>query len=145
MRFFILNWFGQKNPSVLLNKHLKYFRFWLRIRRDIQIFVHSARIIRIRKFSFHVLQNTEIFLPSIIRIRKFSFRVLSVYEQWNLVWIFTSFRIFSVYVQILSAYSQYTNRFIPCILSIRTYVRIPAFKGMLLQKKVCMCATGPKT
>ncbi len=80
MRFFILNWFGQNNPSELLNKHLKYFRFWLQIRRDIGIFVHSA-----------YYQNTEIFLPRIIRIRKFSFRVLSEYGNFH------------------SAYYQYTN------------------------------------
>ncbi len=80
MRFFILNWFGQKNPSELLNNHLKYFRFWLRICRDIRIFVHSA-----------YYQNTEIFLPRIMRIRKFSFRVLSECGNFH------------------SAYYQYTN------------------------------------
>jgi hypothetical protein len=80
MRFFILNWFGQKNPSELLNKHLKYFQFWLRIRQDIQIFVHSA-----------YYQKMEIFLPHIIRIRKFSFRVLSEYGNFH------------------SGYYQYTN------------------------------------
>jgi hypothetical protein len=27
MRFFVLNWYGQKNPSELLINHLKYFNF----------------------------------------------------------------------------------------------------------------------
>ncbi len=153
MRFFILNWFGQKNPSELLNKHLKYFWFWLRIRQDIRIFVHSAcyqnteifipRIISIRTVKF----SSNIYLiPRIIRIRKFSFRVLSEYGNFP------------------SEYYQNTEIFIPRILSIRTdsfrvfwectqiilnirywIIFIPAFKGILLQKKVCMCATGPKT
>jgi hypothetical protein len=68
MRFFVLNWFGQKNPSELLINHLKYFRLCLQIRRDIQIFMHSA-----------YYQNTEIFLPRIIRIQKFSIpRIISI-------------------------------------------------------------------
>ncbi len=38
-------WFqliGQTNLSGLLMSHLKYFRFWFRIRRDIRIFVHTT-------------------------------------------------------------------------------------------------------
>ncbi len=69
---FCLNWFGQKKPSELLINHIQYFRFCLRICRDIRIFLHSA-----------YYQNTEIFLPCIIRIRKFSFHLLSVYIQFH--------------------------------------------------------------
>jgi hypothetical protein len=57
------------------------------------------------------------FILGILNIQTDSFCVFSVYEQQNFV-RFTLFRVFSVYVQILSAYSQYTNRFIPCILGI---------------------------
>jgi hypothetical protein len=79
-------------------------------------------------------------------------------------WKISSLRVFSVYVQILSTYYQYKKRFIPCILSIYTdlfrifgecaqinlnirkgIIFFTAFKGLLLKKKVCMCATGPKT
>jgi hypothetical protein len=56
----------QVYSSELLNNHIKHFRFWLRIRRDVLIFVDSA-----------YYQNTEIFLPRIIKLWKFSFRVLS--------------------------------------------------------------------
>ncbi len=92
---FVLNWFGQKNPSELLINHLKYFRFCLRIRRDIRIFVHSA-----------YYQNTEIFLPRIIRIRKFSFRVLSVYIQFH-----------STYYLLTLSFSR-NGKYILCILTI---------------------------
>jgi hypothetical protein len=129
MRFFVLNWFGQKNPSELLINHLKYFRFCLRIRRDIQIFVHSA-----------YYQNMEIFLPRIIRIRKFLFRVLSVYVQfhsayylltlsfsWNGKYIVRilsiskiSFLVFSLYAKFHSPYSLYEFNFFPRIIGKRT-------------------------
>ncbi len=109
MRLFILNWFGQKNPSELLNKHLKYFRFWLRICRDIQIFMHSA-----------YCQITEIFLQRIIRIRKFSFLVLSEYGNFHSAYYqYTNSEIQFEYLP-HSAYSPYTYRFFPHILSIRT-------------------------
>jgi hypothetical protein len=109
---FILNWFGQKNPSELLNKHLKYFWFWLWIRRDIQIFVH-----------FTYYQNKEIFPPRIIRIRKFSFRVLSVYIKYHSTYylLLISFSwngkyVFSVWVKFCSSYSHYMLYFISPIL-----------------------------
>jgi hypothetical protein len=126
---FCLNWFGQKKPSELLINHIQYFRFCLRICRDIRIFLHSA-----------YYQNTEIFLPCIIRIRKFSFHLLSVYIQfhsayylqtlsfsWNPKCILCilsvsiiSFLILSAYGKFHSAYSSYVFNFFPCIISIRT-------------------------
>ncbi len=126
MRFFILNWFGQKNPSELLNKHLKYFRFWLRIRRDIRIFVHSAyyqkteiflpRIFRIKNFPFAYYQNTEIFIPRIISLRTVTFSQ-NIYLIPRIIRIRKfSFRVLSEYGNFQSAYSQYTYRFILRIL-----------------------------
>jgi hypothetical protein len=110
MRFFILNWFGQKNPSELLNKHLKYFRFWLQIRRDIRIFVHSA-----------YYQNTEIFLPRIIRIRKFSFPVLSEYGNFHSAYYqYTNSEIQFEYLP-HSAYYQNPEIFLPRIIRIRKF------------------------
>ncbi len=117
MRYFILNWFGQKNPSELLNKHLKYFRFGFKF-TEIFKFSCIPCIIRMRKFSSHILsvygnfpsayyQNTEIFIPRIISIRKISFRVLSANDKFFLEW------------KIHSAYSQYELSFVPCILTIR--------------------------
>jgi hypothetical protein len=95
MRFLILNWFGPKNPSELLNNHLNYFRFWLRICRDIKIFVQSA-----------YYQNTDIFI-SRISIRTISFRVLSANTKFFLKW------------KIRSAYSQNEQNFVPQILTLR--------------------------
>jgi hypothetical protein len=140
-----LIWAPDKSPKI--------FRFWFQIRWDIQLYVHSAYSQYMYRSILHILS-----------IWTDSFRVFSVYKQQNFVWRFTSFRIFSVYVQILSAYCQYTNRFIQCILSIHTdsfcvfgecaqiilNIRkgiffCTAFKGILPLKKVCMCAIGPKT
>ncbi len=75
-----------------------------------------------------------------------------------------SLRVFSVYVQVHSPYSQYMHRFIPSIFSIHTdsfcvlgeciqitlniqkgIIFFTAFKGKLFQKTLCMCASGPKT
>jgi hypothetical protein len=75
-----------------------------------------------------------------------------------------SFRIFSVHGRFHSAFSQFSNRFILRIPSIcadsfslfrectqiisniqNGIIFFTAFKGILLQKTVCMCATGPKT
>ncbi len=104
-------------------------------------FIPRILSIQTAKFSSNIY-----LIPRILRIRKDSFSVFSVYEQ------------------IHSTYSQYTNSFIPRTLSIRTdsfriirecaqiisniwngIIFITAFKGILLQKKVCMCATGQKT
>ncbi len=127
MRFFVLNWFGQKNPSELLNKHLKYFRFWLRIRRDIRISVHSA-----------YSQYTHNFIQRIIRLRAISFRVLSDYVKFysaysrhtrnedekcmtNLAFSrlrAVSFRVLSDYAEFHSPYYPNTLDFIPRIIRI---------------------------
>ncbi len=128
MRFFIWNWFGQKNPSELLNNHQMYFRFWIWICRDIQIFVHSA-----------YYRNTEIFLLRIIRIWKFSFHAISVYIQFqsmyylltlSFAWngntfcvfsvIFISFLVLSLYAKFHSPYSCYQFNLVPHIISIWT-------------------------
>ncbi len=144
MRFFDFKWFGQKNPSRLL------------ISKIFPIFVSNSprysTFRAFRVFSVYVQirsaysQYTNRFIPRILITRTDSFRVFSVNEQ------------------IHSAYSHYMNRFIPRTLSIRTnsfhvfrecaqiisniqnwIIFITALKGILLQKKVCICATGPKT
>jgi hypothetical protein len=156
MRFFGFKWFGQSNPSRLLINVLKYFRFWFQIRQDIWLCVRSTFsqciyrcvlcILRIQTNSFCVFLQT------------YSFRIFSVYKQRNFVWKFTSFHVFSVYVQILSPGSTYTYRFIPSILSkctdsfsifrecnqiifnIQNGIFVfAALKGILLKKKyVCL-------
>jgi hypothetical protein len=99
MRFFGFKWFGQTNPSRLLINILKYFRFLFWICQYIRLFVHSA-------YSQYIYR----FIPRILSIRT------------------DSFSVFSVYKQIHSAYSQYTNSkiylnlyLIPHILLIHTY------------------------
>ncbi len=147
------------NPSSLLINILKYFRFLCQNRRDIRLFVHSAYSQYTYRFILRILSiRTDLHIPRILSIRTDSFCVFSVYEQLDLVRIFTSFRVFSEYIQIHSAYSQYTNRFIPRILSVRTdsfrvfgefaqiifnvrnwIIFLRAFKRILLQKKyVCV-------
>jgi tRNA splicing ligase len=112
MRFFILNWFGQMNPSELLNNHLKYSDFGFEFAERFE-FSCIPCIIRIRKFSFHLLseygnfQNTEIFILRIISIRTISFHVLSANAKFFLKW------------KIHSAYCQYKLNFVPRILTIR--------------------------
>jgi hypothetical protein len=131
MRFFILNWFGQKNPSELMNKHLtvSIFDFGFEF-AEIFKFSCIPRIIRIRKFSFHVLseygnfpsayyQNMEIFIPRIIRIRTVKFS-LNIYLIPRIIRIRKFyFRILSEYGNFHSAYSQYTYRLILRILRMR--------------------------
>jgi hypothetical protein len=103
-------------------------------------------------------------IPRILSIQtvKFSSNIYLIPRILRI--LIDSFRVFSVYEQIHSAYFQYTNRFIPRTLSKRTdsfrvirectqiisnirngIIFITAFKGIILQKKVCMCPTGPKT
>jgi hypothetical protein len=103
---FCLNVFGPKNTSELLFNHLKYFRFWLLIRWDIWIFVHSA-IFGVRKVSFRVFSV----------YRKFHFRVLSVYGQFHIVHLFwETFSEDSKYWG-NSAFYLYTHSFILRMLS----------------------------
>ncbi len=135
------------NPSWLLINVLKYFRFLFWIRRDIGPFLHSA-----------YSQYTYRSVPCILNIWPDSFCIFSVYEQQNFIQRFTSFRVLSVYDQILSAYSQYTTRFFLRILSIHTdsfrifrecaqiiwniwkgIIFFTAFKGILLQKIMYLC------
>ncbi len=155
-RFFGFKWLGQTNPSRLLINILKYFWFLFRIRRDIRLFVNSA-----------YSQYTYRFILRILRIRTDSFHIFSVYEQIHSTYSqYTKSKISSnnyLILRILRIRTD-TNSFILRILSIRTdsfpvfgecgqiifnvwnwIVFITAFKGILLQKKVCMCASGPKS
>jgi hypothetical protein len=81
--------------------------------------IFLPRIIRIRKFSFHVLSEYGNFLiPRIISIHKISFRVISANAKFFLEW------------KIHSAYSQYELSFVP---------RIPTIVvGKLLLKSNCV-------
>jgi hypothetical protein len=113
MRFFVLNWFGQQNPSELLINQLTYFRFWLQIRWDIHIFLHSM-----------YSQTTGSFIPHIISIRKFSFCV-SVYGQLH----------FAYYLQMLSFSRNETH--IPHVLSMSwtNIISIPTISFNVLSAK----------
>ncbi len=105
MRLLILNWFGQKNPSELLINLLKYFRFYLRIRRDIWISVHSA-----------YSQYTRNFIQCIICLCAISFRVLSDY------------------VKFYSAYSQHTrNEDEKCMTNLAFYPSTRSFFPRIIQ------------
>jgi hypothetical protein len=97
------NWFG---PSELLNNHLKYFQFWLRIRRDIRTFVHSAYYQKMEIFIPCIMIRIRKFIPRIIILGKISFRVLSANAKFFLKW------------NTLSASSQYELNFNPRILTI---------------------------
>jgi hypothetical protein len=92
-------------------------------------------------------QHTIRFIPDILSI-----------QTVNFVQRFTLFHVFFIYVLILSAYSQYMNKLMPCILSIpidsfrifrectqiilnvwNGIIFFLAFKGILLKKKyACM-------
>ncbi len=107
---FVLNWFGQKKPSKLLIIHLNYFWIWLRIKRDIQIFMHSG-------YSQHV----DSFIPRILAIQNVSFCAFSVSDSFilhilrNKQWrckILETFCVFSVYEMFPSADSQYIDSYI---------------------------------
>ncbi len=123
---------SQTNPFRLLINVLKYFRYSFRICRDFQLFVHSA-----------YSQYTYRFVPCILSIQTDSFRlfsvmnrfipctVFSVFQQPNFVWRFTSFRVLSVYIHILSADSQFMN--ISRNLVISVYVQIQSVYSELLQ------------
>ncbi len=118
MRFFILNWFGQKNPSELLINLLKYFRFLLWIRQDIRISVHSA-----------YSQYTLNFIRRFIRLRAISFRVLSDYVEFHSAYYpntrnegekcMTKSCVLSVYPQFLTAYYPITQNLIQRIIRLR--------------------------
>jgi hypothetical protein len=95
MRFFILNWFGQMNPSELLNNHLKYSDFGFEFAE---------------RFEFSCI-------PCIIRIRKFSFHVLSEYGNFHSAYYQYTYNFLKW--KIHSAYCQYKLNFVPRILTIR--------------------------
>ncbi len=92
-------------------------------------------------------QHTIRFIPDILSI-----------QTVNFVQRFTLFRVFFIYVLILSAYSQYMNKLMPCILSIpidsfrifgecaqiilnvwNGIIFFLAFKGILLEKSMHVC------
>ncbi len=160
MRFFSLKWFGQITPSGRLTNVLKYFSFQFQICRDIRLFVHSA-----------YSQYTHRYVLCILSIRTDSSCIIPVCKQIHSVNnaqrnSIQRFASFSVQEQIHSAYAiaQYTNILIPLILSLCTdsfcvigesaqiisniqkgIIFVTAFKGTLLKKIACICATGPKT
>jgi hypothetical protein len=136
MRFFGFKWFGQTKPSRLLINILKYFDFGFKFAETFDFLC----ILRILSIGYRSAQH--IFS---VRTAKFSLKIhlipLSEYV-----------------VQILSTYSQYTNRFIPHILNIRSdsfcvfrecaqiiwILEIELFsshllKGYYFQKSMCMC------
>ncbi len=112
-------------------------------------------------------QCTNRFIPRILNTQTDSYLVLvnlhSEYSQQNSIWRFTlfrvciihirtdSFRIFPVYKQIYSAYSQCTYRFISRIRRMHPNnveysgwnIFFATFNGTLPQETVCTCATGP--
>jgi hypothetical protein len=67
MRFFVLNWFDQKNLSQLLITHLKYFLFCLHIRWELKFsciphitvpayaYFHSAYYLNMLNFILHII------------------------------------------------------------------------------------------
>ncbi len=136
MGFCYVKWFGQTSSSVLLIRVLKYVRFCFWIRRDIQLFKHSAYFQYIHsaysQYNSAYSQYTYNFALH-LSIKTDSFRVFSVYKQIHTVYLAirtTKFhsKIFLV-LGILcictnpSAFSQYTNGFIPRILS-TVYIQI---------------------
>ncbi len=109
MRFFGFQWFGQTNPSRFLIYVLKFFWFWFWFRRDIWIFVLSA-----------YSQYTYRSVPHILSIQTDSFDVFSVYEQIPSVYSQYTNSEFLFKDLPHSAYFLYTYRFILRILSKRT-------------------------
>jgi hypothetical protein len=90
-------------------------------------------------------QYTNRFIPHILSIRtaKFSSKIYLIPR--NLHIRTDSFRVFSEYEQILSAYSQYTYRFIRRMRPNNfEYLELNYFHACFF-KKVCVCATGPRT
>ncbi len=126
--FFCFKWFGQTNPSSLLINILKYFRFLFQIRQDIRLFVHSMysqytyrfipRISVYEQIHSAYSQYTNRFIPRIlsIRIARFSSNTYLPHSAYSpntyrfiphILSVRTdSFRVFSVYEQIHSAYSE---------------------------------------
>jgi hypothetical protein len=122
------------NPIIFLILALNLKSIWL--------FMHS-------RFALHILN-----------IWTDSFHIFSNYAQENSVWRFTSFRVFSVYLQI---HSSYMNRFILRILRICTdsfhvfgdcaqkFLNIQkeslssSIQEKVTSKIIYMCAIGPKT
>jgi hypothetical protein len=115
---FVLNWFGQKKPSKLLIIHLNYFWIWLRIKWDIQIFMHSGysqyvdsfipRILAIQNVSFCAFSVSDSFILHILRNKQWRCKILetfcvSLYMKWFLLQILSilivSSHIFSLYVK----------------------------------------------
>jgi hypothetical protein len=103
-KIFYLNWFGQRNPSRPPINHLKYFLAWFQICRDILLFVHSAY----SKYTLFRISSVYEQIPSAYPMHKnrfipFIHRICSEYVPR--VISFHIFSVFSVYVQIHSAYS----------------------------------------
>ncbi len=112
---FLFVGFGQKDPSRLMIKVLKYFQFWVWICRDIQLLC-ICHFLSIHTNSYCVLLLYE-------QIQSAYSQYMDIFSKYAYEISFedlTSFCVFFIYIQIHSAYSQFTNKFIPQILSIRT-------------------------
>jgi hypothetical protein len=107
MRFFVLNRFGQKNPSELKINHLKYFRFLSSNLPKYSNFIAFPVLSIHAKFHSAYYPYTVNFIPRIISMLTISFRVLSANAK------------FFLRSNTNSAYSNYALNFIPRILSIR--------------------------
>ncbi len=141
-------------------RHKKSNQFWFQICQDIQFFSCIPHIISAcTDFSASCQSMNRSTPHSLIACTYSSFRIFGKYAQWNYIWRFASFCIFSVYIEI---HSTNSNRFILHIISIHTdslpvvgkchrncfkYSQLNLFfaalKGRLLHKTVCICTSGP--
>jgi hypothetical protein len=121
MIFFCSNW-SKRN---LLINHLKYFWLWFQIRQYIWLFLYSAYSQYTYKFFLHILCIRIFFVYSYIRFRSTLPRIHTV--KICLICLILrilrkckdSFRIFTAYIEFISTYSKYINRFIPCVWQMR--------------------------
>jgi hypothetical protein len=115
---FVCNWFGQKNSSEPLIKHLKYFQFCTQIRQDTGIFMHSLYYPHTLNFipcKYYIyVQNI---IPRIISI--WTILCISTYNPQTRSFFLKSNCTFSVCTKFHSAYSYYilNFNFIPWIIS----------------------------
>ncbi len=100
-------WTHGSNPCRFLVHIMKFFNFWIQICRDIPTF-HAFCVFSVNvqtRFAYSQYMNR--FIPHIHSTGSDSYSVFCEYTQLNSVWSFTSFRVYSEYVQIHSAYFQY--------------------------------------
>jgi hypothetical protein len=107
MWFLLFQLCCQKNRCGLGINQLKYFWFWFRICRDIELFAHSMYYQDMCRFIPCIISNETDSFRIFAIIHKISFRVCSKYAQRKSIWKFISFCVFSVDVQIHLASYQY--------------------------------------